>query len=472
MKNNYIEKSLDAYSNEVEKRYHMPGHKAAFAWEPLENALKYDVTEVDGTDNLMHPEGAIKLFMDEMTGFYKTKRTYISVNGSTGALMAAISTVCDRGDKVIVQRDAHKSIYNAIGLLDLKTTYVYPKIDSNWRVPMGVDVEEISSAIKSNIEAKALILTHPNYYGFGQNLDEIVKLAHEAGLYVIIDEAHGAHLPFYEQENIKSALDSNADLVVQSYHKTLPALTQTAVLHLNTDKIDHKKLEKKLFTFQTTSPSYLLMNSMEYAFEFMRDDGAELLEILGDKIDSLSERLQKIDGCEIYNIKSTNKNIENTKDFTKLLISVEGYSGYELEKILRNNYKIQVEMADFKCVVLILTVADTISDLERFYEIVEKICKDRPEHSVIKNIACNVRPEVKMTVAEAFSAACKNVRLKKASGEIAANFVIPYPPGTPIVVPGELIDDEVICCIEHLIEAGHEILGVDDGYIDIIIERM
>lgn len=475
MTNKFIQNSLDKYSESVDKRYHMPGHKGIISWPPIKNALKYDVTEVEGTDNLMHPSGPIESFMTKMNAFYETRKTYISVNGSTGGLMAAIAAVCKRGDKVLVQRDAHRSVYNAMALLNIDCSYLYPQINPKWGVAMAIDTREISSAIKVESDFKALILTHPNYYGFGCDLDEIVEIAHKANICVIVDEAHGAHLPFYEQANIKSALASKADIVVQSYHKTLPALTQTALVHLNTDRVDMKVLEKKLFTFQTTSPSYLFMNSMEYAFDYMVDKGRESLEELESEIQELTDNLSKIGGCEVYNIEKHNKNIENTKDFTKVLISAEGYSGYELEALLREKYRIQVEMADFKSVVLIITIADTRDDLKKLAKVMKEICQNQmdSDKEILNLVGDRYSSlERKLGLEEAFNLESKTVRLKNAIGEISADFIIPYPPGTPLIVPGELIDSKVVSTIEELIDLGQYILGIEDGFIEIIKGRI
>lgn len=484
-----LTQSLKNYEKEVDYRFHMPGHKGILSWEPIKKALKYDVTEVDGTDNLMHPSDGIKSFMEEMKGFYATEKTYISVNGSTGGLMTAIGTVCKRNDEILIQRDVHKSIYNAIEIMGLKPIYIKSKIDLEWGIPLGIDLNELERILKIPNKIKAVVVTHPNYYGIGQEIENLVKIAHKFGKIVIVDEAHGAHLPFLKENNVMSSLKANADIVVESMHKTLPALTQTALIHLNTKKISPEKLEKKLFTFQTTSPSYLLMSSMEFAFHWMKENGNAKLQELKTILEEYISKIEKINGCEVFKIENTDYKTESTtqkqekpiiQDFTKLVVSMDGYTGFELENILRKKERIQVEMADLRAVTLIITAVDTKEGLELFYRGLKNIAnkstdKDKnilkkEKYSSILSKIENIELEQATSIECAFEADNIYVGLKKSEGFIGADFIIPYPPGIPLLVPGEVISKEIIEYIIELKSAGAEILGVKNNEISVVKE--
>lgn len=463
-----IEDGLKKYSKEVKYRFHMPGHKGLIGLDPLKKILDYDVTEVDGTDNLMHPNEILKEFMDEMKDFYKSKKTYISVNGSTGGLMAAIDASCNRGDKILIQRDSHKSIYNAIEIRGLKPIYLMPEIDQKWSIPGAIDLKKLEEKLIEHEDIKSVVITHPNYYGMGQSIEKLVSIVHKYKKILIVDEAHGAHLPFIKTNGMISSIKAKADIVVQSMHKTLPALTQTALIHLNGDRVDQKKFEKKLFTYQTTSPSYILMLSMEFAFEWMKKNGEERLEQLRVLILEYSQKLERIPKCEAYKIDCTNENKEITSDFTKLIVSLNGYTGYELESILREKYAIQVEMADLKSVVLIITAVDEKESLEAFYVAMQDIdlkIELKSKELILKE---NIELKQEMSIESAFEAGNISVRLKESVGKIAADFIIPYPPGTPLVVPGELYTIQIVEYISSLVEAGARVLGIEEDYVSIV----
>ena len=253
-----------------ENRYpmHMPGHKRAGLFT-MANPYAFDVTEIDGTDNLHQPEGEILWEMEQMKQKYGTKDSYLLVNGSTCGILAAISACCHPGDTIVIARNCHRSVYHAVELLSLKPVYVYPEVDKETGICLGISSEEVKRVI-ADTKPACVVLTSPTYEGVVSNIRAIAEIVHEENSLLVVDEAHGAHFAWSDKFP-ETAMEQGADLVIESLHKTLPALTQTAVLHRASDRIMAERVEHYLEIFETSSPSYVLMGSISQCMQWMRE---------------------------------------------------------------------------------------------------------------------------------------------------------------------------------------------------------
>ena len=276
---------LQEYIKKEPTMFHMPGHKMGSKVSHYYNdIIKWDVTEIPETDNLHNPNGAI-LEAQKMAAYaFGADYTFFLVNGSTCGIHAAIMSVCKKGDKIIVGRDCHKSVLNILTYLEAKVCFVNPEYNDEFGILGGYSLENIQKAVDKNTDSVAVLITSPNYYGICSDIEKIANIVHQSNKILIVDEAHGAHLNFCDRLP-KSAVTSGADLVVQSAHKTLPALTQTAYLHLNGDRVSKRKLQRILSTIQTSSPSFVLMASLDIARHIMQSEGQSRLNDILDVID-------------------------------------------------------------------------------------------------------------------------------------------------------------------------------------------
>ncbi|WDV45973.1 aminotransferase class I/II-fold pyridoxal phosphate-dependent enzyme [Clostridiaceae bacterium M8S5] len=457
-----LKRGLEKYNEHVKNRFHMPGHKGKQLYK-ISEIYKLDVTEVEGTDNLHNPKNIIKDSQDYVCSVYGAKKTFYCINGSTAGIYASILSVTNPNDKILVQRNCHISVYNAMILGKLKPTYIYPELDEENQIVGNINLEVLSSKLKRDKEIKAVIITNPSYYGVCNDILEVVKIVHNYGRILIVDEAHGAHLKFHKKLPL-SSIDAGADIVVQSTHKTLPALTQTSLVHVCSDRVDINKLKKMLKIYQTTSPSYLLMTSIEESVEYMDEHGNEKLEKLLLSIEKVKKDIKKIKGVEIFDKKKSNKIYDF--DNTKLLISLIdlGITGTELEAILNKDYALQVEMSDTNYILAMITVSDNICDLLALKNAIQDIAKNKAKHNNnLKPIYLqNKKSEICVTPYEAFYTDSESIKIEDSEGRISADFIVPYPPGIPILCPGEKINQEIIKDLNKLYRHNIQILGVDE----------
>ena len=338
---NYINNKLQNIVNDDLISFHMPGHKKGKIYDKLgygklvKDLYKMDTTEIIETDNLFSAEEIIKDSQDRASKIFKSGQSYYLVNGSTCGIQAAILATCKPKSKILINRDCHQSAINAFILGDVEPVYIKGSICENTYTIQGVSEQDVISAIDNNEDIKVLMLTYPSYYGMVFDLEKICRYAHEKGMMVIVDEAHGAHLNLSDKLP-KSALEQGADIVIQSLHKTLPAFTQSSMLHVQGDLVDKKNLERFLKIVQSSSPSYVLMSSLEIAIDIYDRYGKGLMDNLLNNIENFEADLSKIDGVKVI----------KGHDATKVFISLKdlGINGYDLEEILRYKYNIQVEL--------------------------------------------------------------------------------------------------------------------------------
>lgn len=445
----------------------MPGHKSAegFLRTPqgkllYENFIKFDITEVEGVDNLHHAETIIKESQMLLSELYKSKKSYFLVNGSTSGNLAMIFSAFDENDKIIVERNCHRSIFNGIILRKLRPVYIKNKINTTYDAPLSIDMEHFLRVIKENSDAKGIVITYPNYYGICTDLEKIISEASKYGMKVLVDSAHGAHFGFHEALP-KSAVTLGADMVVMSAHKTLPSLTQTAFLHVN-HKEDIDKVDFYVSALLSTSPSYMLMCSMDYARYYLENYGQKDYEILISIAEKYRHKINSIPKLHILGQEDVEKG--NKIDVTRYVLNVEsGYSGHKLLEYLRNN-GIQAEMSDSRNVVLILSPFINEECFEKLYIALKKCDFQRlsVKHEKIYN--CEI-PQNRLAPFEAIKIPKLKLKPKDAINKICAQDIVPYPPGVPLVMMGEIVDENIINSIRYYTENNITMIGMEDGCI-------
>lgn len=441
--NRPLVQKLVEFNQQTFTSFHVPGHKSGLLSRlpmAIQSALPYDVTELSGLDDLHEPEGVIAEAQKKLANLYKADASYFLVNGSTVGNLAMIYATCSVGDTVIVQRNAHKSIFNALELVKAKPVLLTPEWNERTSTNGIVGVDQVKHALQLYPEAKAVILTYPTYYGeTGKSIQEIIHISHRQGIPVLVDEAHGAHFivgkPFPT-----SALELGADVVVHSAHKTLPAMTMASFLHVKSTIVCHKRVAKYLRMLQSSSPSYLLMASLDdaraYAEDYTDKDTAHFLKERKNMIHQLKmiEKIQVIEG----------------EDPLKLMIRIEGYSGFQLLEVLETE-GIYVELADPYQVLLVLpllnkeyvySVEKIVARFKKAVQFLKK--KEKVKQQISFPILMNEITELcyNREELEKFDVAWMNY--EEALGKVAADSVIPYPPGIPLLLAGERVKNSDI----------------------------
>lgn len=449
--------------------FHVPGHKLGKIYDKLNytNILNkiysMDTTEIPGTDNLHSPEGIIKESQERASEVFKSDETYFLINGSTCGIQAAIMALCPPKSKIIANRDCHQSVINACILGDIDPVYINSEVDKDTNILKGINIDDAIKAIDSNLDAKAIILTYPTYYGMTYDLKRVCDYAHSKDIAVIVDEAHGAHLGLSE-ELPKTALEQGADIVIQSTHKTLPSFTQSSMIHIQGDRVNKEQLVSILKIIESSSPSYMLMASLEIAVDIYNKYGTKLMNELLNNIDKLKNSFKENKSIEFY----------NTDDKTKIFISTinMGLIGYELETILREEYNIQVELSNYYGSLLICTIGNDNDDFKSLETALNEISeKYRTNKNIEKIEYPNNIPVKKLTPREAFYKEKKSVKIYESVGKICGEYIIPYPPGISLTSPGEIITKEIIDYILFCKEKGMNVSGLKDsnlGQIQII----
>lgn len=452
-----VYETLMKFTNNKPLSFHVPGHKNGMYFpkrgkEYFRNILSIDVTELTTLDDLHDPSECIEEAQNLLAKLYGAQKSYFLVNGSTVGNLAMVFACCKEGDIVLVQRNCHKSIMNALILTGAHPVFLEPWIDEEFGVPVGVPHKYIKKAVEMHPNAKALVLTHPNYYGMGIDLKETIALAHEHNIPVLVDEAHGAHLCIGEPFPL-SALTYGADVVVHSAHKTLPAMTMGSYLHVNSQLVDPNKVSMYLSMLQSSSPSYPIMASLDlarFALAELKEEGcANTMKFLDD----FRKELRHIPQIKVLEY--------SVQDPVKITIQTRSeLSGYELQRILEKQ-GLYTEMADPYNVLLIMPLVrneqymkavHTIKNALQCYEV-----KDR-------------KPIIRYTYKRDFSPlpftykqldGCKKsiIPLQEAIGRICADMVIPYPPGIPVLMYGEKITKEHVQYIHELQETGARFQG-------------
>lgn len=443
--------------NEVDKvkniiSFGMPGHKGKNFFD-LD--IKSDLTEILDTDNLLNPRGAISELHSEIKKLFGSKESFITTNGSTGALHMAISMATKPKDKILIQRNAHKSIYNALLLNDLEPIYLNTIYNENRAMYFGIDEEELIEKIEDN-NISACVLVSPNYFGGILKLKELVKILHKKDIAVIVDEAHGAHLYFSDLKKY-SALDAGADLAINSTHKMIPSLTQTALIHRGTDRFSHEELLKYVNIYNTTSPSYLFMLSIEAGLKYMDEVGRYELQKRIKEIENLKRAIN-------YKIDLSHESIV-ANDPMKFLFRIGNMSGEEIVCDFLKNKNIRLEMGDLYYALAIISPINSSFEIDKLKEAILSY----GDHNFKKILPISFDiPKRKLRPKEAFLSQGEYISYREASGRISKGIIAAYPPGVPLVSYGEIIDDKMIESIDSFLSEGIEVVGLHEDKIEVV----
>ena len=467
-----LTKKLQNYGQSDLYPLHMPGHKRRAYGQMPEEVLWMDITEIDGFDNLHQPEGILKELQEHAAALYGAEETFYLVNGSTCGILSAISAAVPEEGHILIARNCHKSVYHACYLRNLKISYLYPEPLEVYGICEPITCRQVQEALDREPDIDAVLVVSPTYEGRIADIEKIVGVVHAKGIPLIVDEAHGAHLGFAEGF-AENSCRLGADLVIHSVHKTLPAMTQTALLHVNGNLIDRNKLRRFLHIYQSSSPSYVLMASIENALWQIEHQGQEMF-------DKFIHRWEKM--CDAL---STMRNLSilptgEKQDIGKLLVSVKktGLSGQQLYGMLLEDYHIQLEMAAPSYVLAMFTVGDEEEGYVRMTEALLQIDAMLEESDcvviskgaasqyanaqstgVAGQLAADPKP-VSIPFFKAWDRETQWCELSECQGRYAGEFINLYPPGTPMVVPGERIDSTLIANIEDCLGKGLSVQGI------------
>lgn len=468
----HIQKFLIEHAKAKPVSFHMPGHKGSGIYrrfgfdEFLANLADCDITEIAGADNLFQPEGIIREVQRIYADLYDAKKSYLLINGTSGGIIASILASVPKGKKLIMARNCHKSVFNALTLGDIQPVYAYPEMIEEYGISGRISPEEIETLLLSNPDAEAVILPSPNYYGICSDIEAISETVHRYDKILIVDQAHGAHLKMFGRFGIeglpKSAEESGADIVVNSIHKTLASFTQSAVLNLNTERVSPYIIEDKLQCIESTSPSYILMASLDINAAILKKHGYELMKEWAENLDYFYEEAAEIEGMDVIGKVPA-------MDFTKINFSFEklGMSGDEIERILIEKYNIFAELYTGSLVMCMTGIGNSRSDIDILLKALGEISKSGI--AAAKDFKNNKKGKSIKVPAFKRREICGipknkiNVPLQEAEGLICASSIVPYPPGIPLVCPGEKLDAETLLYIKLLRDNGEKVIGVNDS---------
>ncbi|MDF2843243.1 MAG: Orn/Lys/Arg decarboxylase major region [Herbinix sp.] len=451
--------------------FDVPGHKGGRGIPELTeflgiDCLKVDVNSMKPLDNLIHPVSVIKAAEELAAEAFSADAAFFMVNGTTAAVQAMIMSTCKAGDKIIMPRNVHRSSINALVVCGAIPVYVNPGVNHEVGIPLGTSVEVLKTAIKENPDAKAILVNNPTYYGICSNLKEIVEVAHANGIKVLVDEAHGAH--FYFGENLPiSAMAAGADMSAVSMHKTGGSLTQSSFL-LCKDTVDPGYVRQIINLTQTTSASYLLLSSLDLARKNMYLNGKEMVEKTISLAEYARQEINQIGGYYAFSSEIIDGDTVFDFDRTKLSVHTTeiGLAGVEVYDLLRDEYGIQVEFGDIGNLLAIISAGDRPFEIERLISSLSEIKRIYGKDKVGILNHEYIDPEVVYSPQQAFYSDKKSVLLKEAAGHVAGEFVMCYPPGIPILAPGERITKDIIDYIVYAKEKGSSITGPKDMTIE------
>ncbi|HAB60617.1 MAG TPA: hypothetical protein DCE48_07935 [Lachnospiraceae bacterium] len=462
----YLYDKLIKYREEDIYPMHMPGHKRNLELMDMVNPYAIDITEIDGFDNLHDAEEILLDNMEEAAQLYHAEHTHYLINGSTSGLLVSIAACTKKGDTVLVARNCHKAVYHAIFLNELVPIYLYPEVDDDYGIHKGITPEQVKKELEENPDIKMVLLTSPTYEGIVSDIREIASVVHSYNIPLIVDEAHGAHLGF-SKDFPENSVTCGADMVIHSVHKTLPAFTQTALLHSNGSLVNYDKVKMYLQIYQTSSPSYVLMSGISNCIRIIKEQGRQLFEKYYRNLREFYEACNKLKHLEVYQpIKLQEEKRPFAFDPSKILIFTHHSSinGVDLYEMLLNRYRIQCEMVSKNYVLAMTSLADTKEGFNRLLEalldIDRNISRENKQAQTSLFYVTDLR--LALTPYEAYNLRKESINLDESIGNIAAEYIYLYPPGIPLVVPGEEITKEIISRIKEYKKAGLHIKGMKD----------
>lgn len=461
-------------------RFHMPGHRGGCGADPValsalgEKAFIHDVTGVLDMDNLHEPDGCIKEAQDLAALAFGADSTFFVVNGTSGAIQTMILATLNDGDAIVIPRNIHKSILSAIILSGARPVFVWPSYDSYLGFALGVEEDSLFKVLRENPNgksARAVLLVNPTYYGTATDLSNIAEAVHKQGKILLVDEAHGPHFRFHPKLP-KPSLEAGADAAAQGAHKIIGAFTQASYLHLKGNRIDSARLKAMFQYLTTTSPSYLLMASLDAARRQMALHGHELLDYAINLAETLREEVNQIPGLYSFGAEIVEKTGVDYLDPTKVTITVRelGITGYQAEKFLRYEKGIQVEMSDLYNILVIVSFGNSPRDISALLEGLRSLVDAVRRGDIPKDLAASQKripalppvPEMALVPRKAVESSWESVPLDSAIGRVSAEVVTCYPPGIPILYPGEIITRETVEYLNVMRKLAFGISGPQD----------
>ena len=473
-----ISKAMEAYAGDGALAFHTPGHKQGLGAHPLlknlitASGLRQDVSLMEELDDLHEPAGCIKEAQELAADLWGARESLFVINGTTGAIHAMLAGTLSPGDKVLVPRNAHRSIMGGIILAGAVPVYIQPELDSRLGIAMGLGIEAVRQAVTANPDAKALIAVYPTYYGFCCDLGQIAEFVHAAGMLLLVDEAHGAHLRF-GRELPGQAIELGADVAAQSTHKLLGSMTQTSMLHMGSDRVDAGRIRQAASLLQSTSPNQLLLASLDIARLQMAQEGEKRLDRAVELSQWLRQAINEISGLYCPGAEILGDGAV-ALDWTKITVNLAGLdiSGQEAELLLRHHWKVQCELSDPRNLLFIISMADTKREANRLLQVLRELADCHQENinhvQDMLNMARMPVPVMHMNPRQAFFAKTRTVRLEQAIGCIGAETIAFYPPGIPVLCPGEEITEELVAYIRHYQSQGLRISGAADSTLQTI----
>lgn len=462
-----LEEKLKMYAKSDIYPFHMPGHKRAVL--DFANPYAIDITEIEGFDNLHHAKGILKEAQEEAAGLYGSRHCYYLVNGSTCGILAAISAAVPRDGRILVARNCHKAVYNAIYLRQLSAEYMYPE-QTRWGLQGQITVEQIKQSLECS-DVKAVVITSPTYDGIVSDVAGIAEVVHRYGIPLIVDEAHGAHFGFHRAFP-ENAVRLGADAVIMSVHKTLPAFTQTALLHLCSDRINRVAVERFLGIYETSSPSYILMAGIEKSLSIVKEQGAELFDKYVGMLYSFRESVKGLEHLRVLGADDFSNAEAFAFDPGKLpILSSHGPSGQELQERLLWDFGLEMEMASGNYALAMTSLMDRQEGFDRLSAALHKMDEElsisgeqgekmETMGEIITPGELYRRPEKVMEIYEAEEAEQESLPLEQAVGQVSAGTVFLYPPGIPVLVPGERIDGVMVDHLCRCLKLGLDVQGL------------
>ena len=448
--------------------FHMPGHKGSalyrrFGYEKyLDNIMDCDITEIPGADNLFQQEDVILAVMEKYDKLYDSKKSYLLINGSSAGIIASILSLVDRGEKLVMARNCHKSVFNAVSLGGLEPVYIYPELSEDFDIQGEIYPGDVERVLDENPGTGAVIIPSPNYYGICSDISKIAEICHKKGAYLIVDQAHGAHLKFMDELNGDacpplSAELSGADIVINSTHKTLASFTQTAVLNVMNGDIELKVLEDKLQVLESSSPSYPLLASLDINADIMLRHGRELIKEWQENIDFFYRGAENIEGLRLVRA--------GRLDRTKINIDMSlcGLNGNKLEELMIRN-GIFAELVTGNILMCMTGIGNVRSDFNRLLDFLRETA-DQALSEMKTDAECSLRinPPSAILGRKAVPTRKEPVDIKDSEGRVCAGSLIPYPPGIPVICPGEVMTREIIDYVTELRKAGEKVIGIDEN---------
>ena len=507
-----ISKAMEAYAGDGALAFHTPGHKQGLGAHPLlkrlitEAGLRQEVSLMEELDDLHEPAGCIKEAQELAAELWGAKESLFVINGTTGAIQAMLVGTLSPGDKVLVPRNAHRSIMGGIILAGAVPIYIQPEIDTRLGIAMGLSVVTVQKAIKEHPEAKALVAVYPTYYGFCCDLQRIGGLLHQANMLLLVDEAHGAHLRF-GKDLPKQAIELGADVAAQSTHKLLGSMTQTSMLHIGSNRVEAERIRQAASLLQSTSPNQLLLASLDIARLQMAQEGAQRVNRAVELAQWLRKKINEIPGLycpgkEIWAGQEAGQLMAGSEDLSdvgavaldwaKVTVNLAGLdiSGQEAELLLRHQWKLQCELSDPENLLFIISMADTHREADRLLQVLQELAAkhqrtmktktaNKDDSGIAEEQDCkkvdNLCHMAEMPVAvqrmnprEAFFAPIRTVALEKAIGCICGETIAFYPPGIPVLCPGEKITEALVEYIRFYQAKGMRLSGAVDSTLETI----